>query len=91
MELADNTVVSARTLDISAAGAAVVCDLNVKVGATVKLRARIPARPSGSLPFLAKASVVNCTLAASEGGFRLGLEFQALDADAQASLKGIFP
>ncbi len=91
LTLSDNTVIQARTLDISASGAGVVSDLNLKVGAKVTLRMRVPARPSGSAAFEARASVANCTLASSDGGFRLGLEFEPLDSAAQAALKGVLP
>ena len=91
LTLQDKTVVEARALDISMSGAGVVSDLNLKVGAKVVLDMRVPARPSGSAPFQAKATVMNCTLASSDGGFRLGLEFEPLGSAAQAALKGVLP
>ena len=51
-----------------------------------RIQARLPARGRGSGVFEAGAVVRNCTLAASDGGFRLGLEFEALSAPATAAL-----
>lgn len=68
-----------------------VSDLNISVGSVVTLRMNILARPSGSALFEAQASVANCTLAASNSGFRLGLEFGSLSNAALAALKGILP
>ncbi len=91
LTLPDGSTVAARTLDISKSGAGVVCDLNLRVGSLVKLTANIPARPSGRASFEANASIANCTLAATDGGFRLGLEFEPLSAAALSALKGILP
>ena len=89
LTLPGGQLLSARTVDVSAAGAGVVSDLNLPIKTTVTLSMRIPARPSGSAAFEAQALVVNCTLAASDGGFRLGLAFAPLTPAARAALKGI--
>lgn len=91
MTLSDGRTVPAWTLDISKSGAGVVSDLNMPVGSVVTLRMNIPARPSGSALFEAKATVANCTLAARNSGFRLGLEFRPLSDDALTALQGILP
>lgn len=70
-------------------GAGVICDANLPVGTSVALRVRLPARPTGSALFEASATVVNCTLAGIDGGFRLGLQFGTLSAAAMEALKGI--
>ena len=77
---------AARLLDIGKGGAGVVSDYNLPVGTRVTIQARLPARGRGSGVFEAGAVVRNCTLAASDGGFRLGLEFEALSAPATAAL-----
>lgn len=89
LTLPGGQVLPARVVDISKAGAGIVCDLNLPVRTVLSVRMSIPARPSGSAAFEARAVVVNCTLAASDGGFRLGLAFEPLSAAAAAALKGI--
>lgn len=91
LKLANGNVIPARALDISKSGAGVVCDLNLPVRSVVTVRMSIPARPSGSAVFEAQATVANCTLAASDGGFRLGLEFGSLSSAALGALQGILP
>jgi hypothetical protein len=89
--LADGRELPARTLDLGKGGTGVVVDVNLAVGTTLQVRMRLPARPSGSTSFEARATVANCTLAGSDGGFRVGLEFASLDAAALAALKGALP
>lgn len=91
LQLADRAPVPARTLDVGKGGAGVVCDFNLAVGTKLTLRMKLPARPSGSAVFESAASVVNCTLAGADGGFRLGLQFGPLSAPALAALKGVMP
>lgn len=79
----------ARSLDIGKGGAGVVCDLNVPVGTVVQIRMSLPARPVGSALFESQATVKSSTLASSDGGFRLGLEFGPLSLAATAALKGL--
>lgn len=89
--LADGRELPARTLDLGKGGAGVVADLNLAVGTAMKVRMRLPARPSGSTSFECRATVANCTLAGSDGGFRIGLEFISPDAAALAAIKGALP
>lgn len=84
-------VLPARTIDLGVGGAGVVVDLNLPVGTTMTVRMNLPARPSGRAVFEAPATIVNCTLAGSDGGFRLGLQFGSLSIPAQAALKGALP
>lgn len=87
--LPDGRVIAARTLDIGMGGAGVVCDLNIPVGTLIVTVMRMPARPSGSALFEALASVASCTLAGSESGFRVGLEFNSLSSAAKSALAGV--
>lgn len=89
--LGNGAAVPARTLDIGKGGAGVVCDYNLPVGTRLTVRLRLPARPSGSAEFDSPATVVNCTLAGADGGFRLGLQFGTLAPAALTALKGIMP
>lgn len=91
LTLQGGRAVEARTLDIGNGGAGVVVDFNVPVNTTVSVRMSLPARPSGSAVFETQATVVNCTLAGSDGGFRVGLKFGVLSASASAALKGVLP
>ena len=89
MGLPDGRTLPARTLDIGKGGAGVVCDLNMPVGTLIVMVMRVPARPTGSALFEAKALVASCTLAGSDGGFRLGLQFNTLSSSAMSALAGI--
>lgn len=91
LALPDGRTVQGRTLDLGKGGAGVVVDFNLPVGTTVKVRMNLPARPSGNAVFEARATVANCTLAGSDGGFRLGLQFDTLGDAALAALKGALP
>ena len=91
LALPGGLVVQARVLDIGKGGAGLVCDVNVVEGTAVAVRMRLPARPNGSAEFEATAMVRNCTLAGSDGGFRLGLEFNPLSPSATAALHGLLP
>lgn len=83
--------VPARTLDLGEGGTGVVSDANVPIGTKVELHMTLPARPSGSARFVASATVVNCTLAAADGGFRTGLQFAPLSPAALDALRGALP
>ncbi len=89
--LDDGRTLPARTLDLGKGGAGVVVDFNMPVNTPLTVQLKLPARPSGSALFEARATVVNCTLAGSDGGFRLGLQFAPLSAAALAALKGALP
>lgn len=91
MWLADGRQVLAETLDLGKGGAAIVTDVNPPLGSRLRIRMNLPARPRGSAVFEADASVANCILAPRDGGFRVGLQFGALSAEAQAALKGCLP
>lgn len=89
--LPDGRSVPGRTLDLGKGGAGVVVDFNLPVDTAVTVHLKLPARPSGSAAFDARATVVNCTLAGSDGGFRIGLQFAPLSDAAMAALKGALP
>ena len=83
--------VRARTLDLGAGGAGVVCDVNVPMGTPVSLHIMLPSRLSASAPFEVVAVVVNSTFSATNGGFRVGLRFGSLQVSALTALKAAFP
>lgn len=84
-------MVEGRAIDLGKGGAGVVCHHNVPVGSQVELTMTLPARPSGVEVFKASATVVNCTLSAMDGGFRLGLQFASLSSAAEKALRGVLP
>lgn len=86
LKLPTGHVIEARALDIGKGGTGVVCDFNVAVGTEVAIRMALPVNPSGGTVFEATAKVTNCTLSSKDGGFRLGLQFNALSAAASAAL-----
>lgn len=91
LTLDDGRTLQSRTLDLGKGGAGVVIDFNLPVRTALTVQMRLPARPSGSALFEARATVANCTLAGSDGGFRLGLQFAPLSDAALAALKGALP
>lgn len=78
--------IEARSLDISSGGLGVVTDTNVPVGVRLTIDMHLPVAPSGAVAFTAQAFVVNTVLAGEDGGFRLGLQFLALDAGCRDAL-----
>lgn len=91
VRLPDGRQIAGRTLDIGKGGMAVVIDLNPTPGTALVLRTRLPLRAGGSATFDAPATVASCVLATADGGFRVGLQFGALGAPAQAVLKSFLP
>lgn len=89
--LPDGRAWVAHTLDIGEGGTAVVTDVNLLVGAALTIQLKLPAQNGGSTMFQARAKVANTILAPRDGGFRIGLQFEALDAAASAALKSYLP
>lgn len=88
--LGDGRQFEARTLDIGQGGMAIVAGINPPAGSTFSVRVTLPIHPKGHAPFEAQVRVANCVLDGTEGGFRMGVEFQALDAQARAVLERVF-
>ena len=88
--LGDGRQIEARTLAIGRGGMANVAGINPPAGSTFTVRVTPPIHPKGHAPFEAQVRVADCVLDGAEGGFRLGVEFQALDALARAVLKRVF-
>ena len=85
--LGDGRILLARTIDVGARGAAVVADVDPGEAAEVLLKVRLPARSHGSRLFEAPGKVVNTVFSGREAGFRLSLQFGALDAQASQTLQ----
>lgn len=84
--LADGRLIEARTMDIGKGGMGVVLGFNTPVGSRFGIRLTLPIRPKGNALFETQVQVANCVLDGAAGGFRLGLEFVALQPEAQAVL-----
>lgn len=84
--LADGRRLEARTMDIGKGGMGVVIGVNAPVGSRFGVSLTLPIRPKGNALFETQVQVANCVLDGVEGGFRLGLEFLALQPEAQAVL-----
>ena len=91
LRTADGRQFPGRMMDIGKGGMAVVIDINPPMGSPFTVGARVPVRPGGSAIFEAPVSVASCVLAVNDGGFRVGLQFGALDAKAQDVLKRCLP
>ena len=75
-----------QALDIGRGGMAIVADINPTVGSGMAIHLTLPARPSGSAVFEARVLVANCVLDGAEGGFRIGLQFLALEPAVKLAL-----
>jgi hypothetical protein len=91
LQSADGRQFPGRMLDIGKGGMAVVIDINPDIGTRFVVRARLPVRPGGNAAFEAPISVASSVLAVSDGGFRVGVQFGALDAKTQDVLKRCLP
>ncbi len=75
-----------RSLDIGKGGMGVAADWNLPVGTPLVVKFNLPVKHS-ILPLVLNAVVVNGTLAASIGGFRIGLQFRGVDAQTQMAIE----
>jgi len=75
-----------RTLDISSGGMAIVAQANPRVGAAFTIQFTIPGKPTGGVPFEARAKVVHSVFSSEENGFKIGIAFTALPAASAAAL-----
>lgn len=91
LQFASGPPQAARTLDIGRGGMGIVAGLNPPLGTELEVRLRLPVRPKGNAELVARARVVNSVLAGSEDGFRLGLQFSAMDAEAKSVLARFLP
>lgn len=77
-----------RTANVSLAGAAVLCDVNLPPGQELQLYLEVPAgEASPPVVLEVVAAVVHSTLTSQ--GFRLGLAFRSYVGDAQDVLRAV--
>ena len=82
--LADRTQFVCRSFDIGMGGMGVMADASIPVGTQLMLKATLPSKRAQAETLICRARVAVCVLASpgSHGGFRVGLQFQALDPKA---------
>jgi c-di-GMP-binding flagellar brake protein YcgR len=86
LEMDGAAPLSVRTVEVSSGGAALSCPLNLKPGGRCLVRIALPARPP--LPMLAvRASIIYSVLSQRDGGFRVGIQFQALSQAEESRLQ----
>lgn len=75
-----------RWLDIAKGGMGIASDWNLPVGTLVVINFNLPVKHT-VVPLALNAVVVNGTLAASIGGFRIGLQFRGIDPQTQLAIE----
>jgi len=68
-----------RTLDIGAGGMGIVAGANPKPGTTFAIQFNLPAKTGPATPLQVRVKVANSVLGGDQGGFKIGLQFLALD------------
>jgi len=86
LELPGAAPLAVRTVEVSVGGAALSCPVNLKPGQTCQISIPLPARPPQPMLVL-KAAITYSVLSQRDGGFRVGLQFQALSNAAQERLQ----
>lgn len=84
--LPGNQRFAVRTLDISPGGLAIVASANPRPGTTCAVALALPVKPRGAVPLELRAKVVHSVFASSEGGFKIGLSFTELPANAAQAI-----
>lgn len=86
LEMEGAAPLAARTVEISQGGVALSSPLNLKPGGRCLIRIALPAKTPQ--PLLAvRAAVVYSVLSQRDGGFRVGVQFQALGQAEEARLQ----
>jgi len=76
-----------RALDLSIGGMAIVAQANPKPGMVLAIRFMLPLKPVGYTLFEAQARVVHSVFSSAESGFKVGLSFIGLSAEASAAVR----
>jgi c-di-GMP-binding flagellar brake protein YcgR len=79
--------VHARMFDIARGGVGVVVDDTLPVGTELRMQFRIPVGPINGTQMIMSATIMNVVLAASKGGFRMGLRFVHLTSEANDAIE----
>lgn len=77
-----------RTSDIGAGGMGIVAGANPKVGTVFALQFSLPSKTNGNPAALqVKVKVANSILGVDQGGFKIGLQFLALDPASERVIR----
>jgi c-di-GMP-binding flagellar brake protein YcgR len=87
MTLPNGQHVHGRMFDIANGGMGVVVDNAMPIGIDVSLQFRLPVGPINGTQMVLSAQIMNVVLAASKGGFRLGVRFINITADVNYTLE----
>lgn len=77
----------ARTLDLSVSGLGLVSPVNPPVGTRCQVRFSVPTREHGPMSIDAFAVVARSIFSSADDGFRVGLMFENLAADAKREVQ----
>lgn len=75
-----------RTLDISLGGMGIVASANLIMRVRCTALLTIPTRNYGSTQLRLEAAVAHCVFTGAEDGFKIGLQFTVLSAEAEAAI-----
>jgi c-di-GMP-binding flagellar brake protein YcgR len=84
---AGSSPMQARTLDLSLTGIALVSQINPTIGCRCRVRFALPTHEGASLTVDMIARVVRASFSGAEDGFRVGIEFDSLEPEAERALK----
>jgi c-di-GMP-binding flagellar brake protein YcgR len=79
--------VHGRMFDIAKGGVGVVVDNTMHVGLEVRMQFRLPVGPINGTQLVLPAQIMNVVLAASKGGFRMGVRFLHLSAEMNETIE----
>lgn len=86
LDIPGRAPLSVRTVDVSLGGAALACPVNLKPGQGCQVSIALPANPPQPMLTL-RCVVSHSVLSQRDGGFRVGVQFQAVSAAAQKRLQ----
>jgi len=86
LETAGGAPMPVRTVEVSMGGAALASSVNLKPGQSCRISIALPARPPQPMLDL-RGTITYSVLSQRDGGFRVGVQFQALSSAAQARLQ----
>ena len=86
LELPGVAPLAVRTVEVSVGGVALSCPVNLKPGQTCEVSIALPALPRQPMATL-RGVITYCVLSQRDGGFRVGVQFQALSSAAQERIQ----
>lgn len=86
LELEGAAPLAVRTVEVSEEGVALSSPLNIRPGRRCVVRVAVPTRPRQPM-LVAQGTVTHSVLSQRDGGFRVGVQFQALPRAVQERLQ----